>query len=159
MDAIEAINKALIKDPSYFCAYLCANEEKVCAADLRTKTALRIAYTALALERFNLAKGRWPDKLDELVPQYLSAVPLDPFDGAPLRLASKGSAIIVYSVSQDKVDHGGVLLSNPTSPGSDLGFVLQDPAQRRQPGKPFQFPERIVPPVEQPDPQPGDGKP
>jgi hypothetical protein len=115
-------------------------------ADLRAKAILRTAYTALALERFHLAKGHWPGTLQELVPNYLSAVPMDPFDGAPLRLVRKGTMVIVYSVSSDLVDNGGVLHSDPTSDGSDIGFVLHDPSQRRQPGKPFLFPKRSTPP-------------
>ncbi len=115
-------------------------------ADLRAKAILRTAYTGLAMERFHLAKGHWPNTLQELVPSYLSAVPLDPFDGAPLRLVRKGSAVIVYSVSNDLVDDGGVLLIDPTSKGSDIGFVLHDPNQRRQPAKPFEFPKRLTPP-------------
>src|SRR5258708_33325388 len=55
--------------------------------DVRAKAILRTAYTALAAERFHLANGHWPDKLQELVPTYLRSVPDDPFDGAPLRTA------------------------------------------------------------------------
>ena len=86
--------------------------------------------------------GHWPEKVADLVPRYLAEVPLDPFDGAPLRLVRKGSVIVVYSVSQDKQDQGGTLLANPTVPGSDIGFVLQDLPGRRVPGKPFEFPDQ-----------------
>ena len=96
----------------------------------------------MALERFRQVKNRWPEKLDELVPDFLSAVPLDPFDGNPLRLVRKGPALIVYSVSADKQDNGGTFLVNPMQPGSDVGFVLHDLAHRRQPAKPFEFPPR-----------------
>ena len=118
---------------------------KYVSADVRAKAILRMAYTALAVERFHLANGRWPDKLQEIVPGYLQSVPIDPFDGAPLRMARKGSAIVVYSVSQDRVDQGGTLLADPTNTGSDVGFVLHDPAQRRQPAQSFVFPPRPAP--------------
>ena len=151
-EAIDAQNELLLKEPGFWVA-LCPALHKISRADLRTKTILRTAYTALAMERFHLANGRWPDKVDELVPQYLSTVPLDPYDGAPLRLSRKGSAVIVYSISQDKVTQGGVLHANPSGEGSDIGFVLQDPQKRRQPGKPFVFPPRPTQPPseEQPD--------
>jgi hypothetical protein len=122
--------------------------------DARTRASLRVAYTALASERFHLAHGKWPERVQDLVPQYLSAVPLDPYDSAPLRIVRKGSAIVVYSVSQDREDQGGTLLDVPTNPGSDIGFVLQVPSQRRRPAKPFEFPARPVP--EPPDPDDGD---
>jgi hypothetical protein len=122
--------------------------------DARVRASLRIAYTALACERFHLAHGKWPGRVQDLVPQYLSAAPLDPYDDAPLRIVRKGSAIVVYSISQDREDQGGTILDNPLSPGSDNGFVLQDPAQRRRPAKPFEFPARPMP--EPPDPDAGD---
>ena len=123
---------------------------KIAQSEARLLAYLRVAYTALAIERFHLANGKWPGRLQDLVPQYLSAVPLDPFDGAPLRIARKGSAVVVYSISQDREDQGGTLLESTIEPGSDLGFVLQDPTRRRQPAKPFEFPPR--PPVVLPDP-------
>jgi len=43
------------------------------------------AATACALERHRLAHGRDPEKLDELVPALLPAVPTGIFDGQPLR--------------------------------------------------------------------------
>jgi hypothetical protein len=105
---------------------------------LNIKAILRSAYTALALERFHQANGRWPATLAELVPRYLSEIPLDPFDGAPLRLARNGSSIVIYSVSADLIDQGGTLLPDPSASGSDVGFILYDPAERRKPGMPFE---------------------
>jgi len=44
------------------------------------------ALTAIAVERFRLEhEGQLPETLAEIVPGYLSAIPLDPFDGKPLR--------------------------------------------------------------------------
>jgi hypothetical protein len=144
LDAIEAKDTALGKNPPYW-TFLLSVVNKICRADVRAKAVLRTAYTALAMERFNLATGRWPDKVQDLVPLYLSEVPLDPFDGVPLRLIRKGHAIIVYSVGPDKEDNGGAVDLNPSVKGSDIGFVLQDQVQRRQPGKPFEFPKRPTP--------------
>jgi hypothetical protein len=115
---------------------------KVYQADARVKAQLRTAYAALAMERYYLAKGTWPLKLADLVPEYLAQVPLDPYDGAPLKVARHGSALVIYSISQDRKDQGGTLLSNPDLAGSDVGFVLIDPGSRRKPGKPFVFPNR-----------------
>jgi hypothetical protein len=126
--------------------------------DVRAKARLRTAYTALAAERFHLANGHWPEKLQELVPTYLHSVPDDPFDGAPLRMSRKGSALVVYSVSNDLADQGGTLLPDWTSAGSDIGFVLHDPEHRRKPGKPFVFPPRKTPPAAQPTAVPNLGR-
>jgi hypothetical protein len=53
----------------------------------------------LALRAFRDAHGRWPDQLDELVPEILEAVPRDPFGaGAPLRYARTGDTWRFWSV-------------------------------------------------------------
>ncbi|MDR0610726.1 MAG: hypothetical protein LBG58_11495 [Planctomycetaceae bacterium] len=36
---------------------------------------------AIALERYKFANGKYPDKLDDLVPKYLNITPIDPFTG------------------------------------------------------------------------------
>jgi hypothetical protein len=68
---------------------------------------LIMAQTALAVERFRLATDRLPKKLSELVPQLLPAVPLDPFDGAPLRYKPLVNGYVVYSIGPDGRDDGG----------------------------------------------------
>src|SRR5262245_52643943 len=52
---------------------------------LRGHAGLRCARVALAAERYRRKYGDWPPSLTDLVPHYLPAVPLDPFDGKPLR--------------------------------------------------------------------------
>ena len=59
----------------------------------------------LALRAYQKEKGRLPDSLNELVPEYLSHLPLDPFDGKPLRYSKEKK--IVYCVGRDLVDSGG----------------------------------------------------
>jgi hypothetical protein len=42
--------------------------------------------TALALEQFRAAhNNQYPASLTELAPVYLAAIPMDPFNGKPLR--------------------------------------------------------------------------
>jgi len=60
----------------------------------------------LAMKAFKLDKGRLPATLDELVPAYLDAVPLDDFDGKPLRY--NPAKKIIYSVGEDLKDDGGM---------------------------------------------------
>ena len=43
------------------------------------------AKTACALERHRIARETYPEKLDDLVPEFLPKVPSDPVDGKPLR--------------------------------------------------------------------------
>jgi len=68
---------------------------------------VKAAQTALAVERFRQANGKLPEKLSELVPQFLPAVPDDPFDGQPLRYHRLDKGYVVYSIGSDGEDNGG----------------------------------------------------
>ncbi len=68
-------------------------------------TALIATRTLLALGAHKQEHGRLAQSLAELVPDYLAEIPIDPFDGEPLRYAP--SRKIVYSVGTDMVDRGG----------------------------------------------------
>ena len=46
---------------------------------------LRCAATACAVERYRLKHGKLPKDLNALVPEFMNKVPIDPFDGKPLR--------------------------------------------------------------------------
>jgi hypothetical protein len=97
---------------------------------------LRYAFVALAAERYRAAHGDWPAAAADLVPEYLSTVPLDPFDGEPLRYLRTENGVLIYT------------LSNPwqesiVTMSSEVVFTLWDVAHRRQPPKP---PEPATPP-------------
>ena len=49
--------------------------------------------------------GQLPEKLSNVVPKYLAAVPLDPFNGKPMLYDARKE--VVYSVGQNLVDDGG----------------------------------------------------
>jgi hypothetical protein len=68
---------------------------------------LRLAETALAIEQFHLVNQRRPADLRELVPTFLDAVPVDPFDGQPLRYRQTERGYVLYSVDRDRRDDGG----------------------------------------------------
>jgi hypothetical protein len=98
---------------------------------------LRCMIVALAAERYRQEKKTWPDNIDQLCPQFLTAVPLDPFDGKPLRYRRVQDGVIIYSVGEDVTDNGGNFdRDHPISPGVDFGFRLWDVKQRRHPPRP-----------------------
>jgi hypothetical protein len=105
-------------------------DDAVCRSDAY----LRCTAAAVASERYRRRHLRWPDALDALVPAFLSTVPLDPFDGAPLRYRKTGDGLVIYSVSTDGVDNAGSIdHDNPKATGKDVGIRLWDPSHRRQP--------------------------
>lgn len=80
------------------------------------RDAIRVA---VAIERFRLREGRLPEKLDELVPDFLASVPSDPFGTGPLRYRADETEYLVYSVGSNGVDDGGQA-DAPTSQPADL---------------------------------------
>jgi hypothetical protein len=99
-------------------------------ADARAKAKLKTAATGIACERFRRANGRWPRDLTEVPKDTLPVVPLDPYDGQPLRFRRTPAGIVIYSIGPDGTDDGGTV-SPRGEAGTDLGFRLYDPAYRR----------------------------
>jgi hypothetical protein len=81
---------------------------RIAELDLRFRADLDLARTALAIERFRLATGEIPEQLADLVPAYLAQVPIDPFDGQPIRYRRTDPGYVLYSVMEDGQDNGGV---------------------------------------------------
>lgn len=79
------------------------------AATLATKSKgdvqLQATRTILALRAYQLTHGQLPPDLNALVPEFLDAVPVDDFDGQPLRYSAEKK--IVYSVGKNLKDDGG----------------------------------------------------
>ena len=65
------------------------------------------ADAAIAIERYRRKHGKLPEKLDELVPEFLPQVPVDPFDGQPLRYLIDEEGCRIYSIGEDDTDDGG----------------------------------------------------
>jgi hypothetical protein len=68
---------------------------------------IELAATAVAMERYRLARGSLPETLDQLAPAGLAVVSQDPFDGAPLRYRRLDRGFVIYSVGEDGKDDGG----------------------------------------------------
>lgn len=68
----------------------------------------RMVQVALAATRYRLERGHYPAAADELVPAYLPAIPIDPFDGKPLRMKPEADGLLFYSVGRDRTDDGGL---------------------------------------------------
>ena len=66
---------------------------------------LQATRTILALRAYQLTHGKLPPDLNALVPEFLDAVPVDDFDGQPLRYSAEKK--IVYSVGKNLKDDGG----------------------------------------------------
>lgn len=87
---------------------------------------LRAAQTVAAVEQYVLERGTLPEKIEELAPTYLDAVPLDPYSDKPLLYRQINPGYIVYSIGADYEDDGGVDVSQkqPGQKWRDLDFAL-----------------------------------
>jgi hypothetical protein len=106
---------------------------KVADASDRSQAMLRCAVAAFAAERYRLRHQAWPASLKDLVGAgLLKEIPLDPYDGKPLRLLkTPGGGVLIYSIGRDKIDNGGKLdRMNPYNNGTDAGFELWRPSMR-----------------------------
>ncbi len=81
---------------------------RVGVAFARDAATLASAQASVAVERYRLAHGgAVPEQLRDLVPAFLPAVPMDPFDGKPLRFRRDDSGYSLYSVGEDRQDNEG----------------------------------------------------
>ena len=76
----------------------------------KNQAKMDLAHAALALGRYHAANEAYPDTLAALVPEFTSKLPLDQFDGQPLRYrrAADGKYLL-YSIGADKKDDGGAI--------------------------------------------------
>jgi len=71
----------------------------------------RMAATSLAIRLYEVDHGRRPEELNDLVPEYLASIPLDPFasDGRTIAYKPEADPPILYSVGKNGVDEGGTV--------------------------------------------------
>jgi hypothetical protein len=69
-----------------------------------------LARTAIALERYRLAHGEFPESLDALAPQIIEKIPHDVIGGEPLHYRrTDDGQFVLYSVGWNEKDDGGVV--------------------------------------------------
>jgi len=73
----------------------------------RAEAARLVLDAAIAAELFRRDNGDFAENLQQLVPAYLPALPVDPFDWQPLRYRKTGEATTIYSIGEDECDDGG----------------------------------------------------
>jgi len=94
---------------------------------------MRCAITMVAAERFRNANGNWPKRIEDLVPNFLAHMPIDPYDGKPLRMLRTKEGLVIYSIGEDGIDNGGQLDERPPRKAFDRGYRLWDVSNRRRP--------------------------
>ena len=128
LDALfdEVATKARKFPPKFFSAMLLPSLKKVPAKFAAFEARRRSALVALAVERFRLEhEGRTPEQPGDLVPAYLPAEPLDPFDGRALRFHRRERGYVVYSIGSDGEDNGGKENVRGAVKQTDVTFIVE----------------------------------
>ena len=81
---------------------------KVVIRYAREQSCVDLARVAIALERYRLAHGEYPESLDALAPRFMERVPHDIIGGQPLHYRRTADGLFVlYSVGWNETDDGG----------------------------------------------------
>ena len=99
-----------------------------------------LARTAIALERYRLAHGEYPESLDALAPQFIAKVPHDVIGGGPLKYRRNADGqFVLYSIGWNETDDGGVVgyrkSSNPRDESAGTPDISQGDWVWRYPAK------------------------
>ena len=85
-----------------------------------------VTLTLFAVRRFVMHESRLPTRLEELLPNYLAKLPLDPFSGEPVHYNAASG--LLYSVGTNLRDEGGKPQNPPLSdleePTAEIGIPV-----------------------------------
>ena len=101
----------------------------------QAQASVDLARVAIALERYRLAQGAYPESLDVLAPNFIAKLPHDVIGGQPLHYRrTKDGLFVLYSVGWNETDDGGVVAyqKNSKTPRVDPNegdWVWQYPAK------------------------------
>jgi hypothetical protein len=75
------------------------------------QSSVNLARVAIALERYRLAHGEFPETLGALEPQFIAQLPHDVIGGGPLKYRRDANgAFTLYSIGWNERDDGGVIV-------------------------------------------------
>ncbi len=90
-----------------------------------TEARRQLARLGVAAYRYRGKHGRFPEKADDLVPEFISFVPIDPFEGKPLQMKRTEHGLTIWSVGPDRADDRGMLMNWHKRTGN-LTFEVTD---------------------------------
>jgi hypothetical protein len=116
---------------NFFAAIAVPNYLKATLTTARNQTWVDQAQIVCALDRYQLANGKYPASLTALVPRYLDKIPHDVINGKPMNYELKSDqTFVLYSVGWNEIDDGGitVLKSDDTEDRENGDWVWHYPA-------------------------------
>lgn len=126
----DAMQKSPVTPLMYINTLLLVPAETYAAQTYADTSARRdAADAAIAAELYRQRHGKWPEKLEQLVPEFLPHIPHDPFANAPQQMKVSPEGLRVYSIGNDDQDNQGNLVERMT-PGGDIGFEVLVPKRQ-----------------------------
>lgn len=104
-----------------------SKESRILSTQIRVAALAAVLRATLAVEQFRGAHGALPDNLEQLAPEFLPSVPVDPFSNAAVLYRKDAEGYRVYSVGDNFRDDRGDV--NPNGPFSrqDIGVRIRYP--------------------------------
>ena len=99
------------------------NYLKIYKKQMVTVTKLRLAQIQSAIHLYYLKKKKWPKSLDDLKPDYLQSIPLDPFIDQPFHTSQDSTGFFTYSVGPDFKDDQAKIDYAPYANQNDPGDI------------------------------------
>jgi hypothetical protein len=93
---------------------LCPTVNGLWSSDVTCETRNQLVCVALALQMYRADHGNYPEKLDQLVPMYLTTVPNDLYAlKGQLRYRKAGNRYVLWSIGPDGKDDKGAPMVRP----------------------------------------------
>jgi hypothetical protein len=78
---------------------------------------------AIGLKIYKQKYGKYPEKLDSLIPEILPSLPCDPFTGKGFIYRTEKDGFLIYSLGENEKDDNGIL--DPKTNKDDIGWKLE----------------------------------
>ncbi|HAM73045.1 MAG TPA: hypothetical protein DCM86_15510 [Verrucomicrobiales bacterium] len=112
LEAVTASAHGLLKPPGYrniLVSMLAPALDGVVSKGLLAQASRDVALAGIAIERYRLAKGEYPERLEQLTPEFLPSLPKDVYTGEPLHYRRDSKDLfMLYSVGPNGQDDHGV---------------------------------------------------
>ena len=126
----EGLDKLRERDP--LAGVLAPPMHKILLADGMMKAKFHATFLLAALATARNITGATPERLDELVPEYIDTLPVDPFSGTSFKYVVSSERVTLYSIGPDGEDEEGKEEWQSATGKGDIIFhlTLEEPDTR-----------------------------
>lgn len=121
---LDDADRSTKNDPGILTRLMAAGLSNYWKAIARGDAQRDLVVLAVATYRFKARHQRLPEALGELTPDFITAIPIDPFDGKPMRMTKSNGGMVLYSIDTDRTDNGGTPYQTATETG-DIVFTIK----------------------------------